>query len=80
MNRLTAGLGWAQSEWNGPQHETDLQNVLKGRSFIEYAFTEYGLPNISSAELDAALGVTTGPTVPDVVDTSPGLGEEPTQP
>jgi hypothetical protein len=48
MNRLSAGLGWQQSKWNGPQNDADLTEVLKGKSFIDYAFTAYGLPNLNA--------------------------------
>lgn len=58
MKRLSAGLGWAQSEWNGPVHESDLQELLKGQTFVEYAFTQYGLQlpsDISASQVPTPL-------------------------
>lgn len=43
LKRLSAGLGWQQSEWNGPQTAKDLEATLQGQSIFDYAFTQYGI-------------------------------------
>lgn len=43
LKRLTAGLGWSQSAWNGPETSQDLQDTLQGNTIMDYAFSEYGL-------------------------------------
>lgn len=70
LKRLTAGLGWRQSEWNGPETLEDLHAVLQGRTFLDYAFTQYGLtPD----------GTGLAPTVPgtDYPGSLGGFGETP---
>lgn len=43
LNRLTAGLGWEQSEYNGPLTEADRNRLLAGQTLFDYAFVQYGL-------------------------------------
>ena len=82
MQRLSAGLGWKQSAWNGPQNEADLQAVLKGQSFIDWAYAQTGLaPIIDATPVGQVIGPngSTDPNAPDpTIDTSPGTGSEPT--
>lgn len=63
MNRLSAGLGWKRSAYNGPMIEADLQGVLKGQTLIDYAFSQYGIPSPSDIPLSQTTAV---PTVPKV--------------
>lgn len=43
LNRLTAGLGWSQSEYNGPLTEQNRNEILAGQTLFDYAFVQYGL-------------------------------------
>lgn len=43
LARFSAGLGWSQSEWNGPQTVQDLEEQLSGNTVQEYLFSHYGL-------------------------------------
>lgn len=43
LKRLSAGLGWKQTEWNGPETIEDLQTTLQGQTIMDYAFSWYGL-------------------------------------
>lgn len=41
LTRLTAGMGWRQSEWNGPQNFEDVRSVLQGQSLREYLLDQH---------------------------------------
>jgi hypothetical protein len=60
LARFTAGLGWSQSEWNGPQTLTELEEELQGQSVQDYLFSHYGLldplPNAGSPNVIANSG------------------------
>lgn len=43
LRRITAGLGWKQSQWNGPQTAEERQQAVGSQTFFDYAFTQYGL-------------------------------------
>lgn len=51
LQRLSAGLGWEQSQYNGPE---DFTEVLQGQTILDWTFSQYGLipsatdPNVAS--------------------------------
>jgi hypothetical protein len=52
LHRITAGLGWTQSEYNGPLTVGDRNTILAGQTLFDYAFVQYGLladPNVAAA-------------------------------
>ena len=51
LERLTAGIGWQQTEYNGPETIEEVAERLGGTSIIDFAFETYGL-------LPATVGVT----------------------
>lgn len=57
LARFTAGLGWSQSEWNGPQTVEQLEEQLAGGNVQDYLFSHYGLldpiPTASSSTVIA---------------------------
>lgn len=40
LRRITAGLGWQQTEWNGPLRDDEFQQVLQGRGVLQYLFED----------------------------------------
>lgn len=60
LARFTAGLGWSQSEWNGPQTQEQLEEQLAGGNVQDYLFSHYGLldplPNPGSPTVIATPG------------------------
>lgn len=47
INRLTAGLGWQKSAWNGPLSMDEMSQALQGLSPIDYLFTEFGRAQVA---------------------------------
>lgn len=43
LARFSSGLGWSQSEWNGPQTSEALQEALQGNNVSDFMFSQYGL-------------------------------------
>lgn len=41
---LTQGLGWQQTEWNGPGGVEDLEETLAGETIYDFLFNNYGHP------------------------------------
>ena len=39
LQRISAGMGWAQSDWNGPMTITEISETLAGRTVFEYLTT-----------------------------------------
>lgn len=55
LKRLTAGLGWKQTDWNGPQTAEQLQELLGGQTLFDYSFAHYGLlPGGSNVTVEVA--------------------------
>lgn len=38
INRLTAGMGWKQTSWNGPTGTAELQDALQGQTLLQALF------------------------------------------
>lgn len=52
LERLTAGLGWQQSQYNGPDSIEAVAERLGGRTILDYAFEQYGLlPSATSPNI-----------------------------
>lgn len=41
LSRLTAGLGWKVSQWNGPRNAAELRNALDGATILQSMFGAY---------------------------------------
>jgi hypothetical protein len=47
LQRITAGMGWSQSEWNGPMTLAEVQASLNGASVFDYLFTPLPTPDFA---------------------------------
>lgn len=45
IRRISQGLGWAQTSWNGPLGIDDLQAILKGQTLQAFLFSRWGEVN-----------------------------------
>lgn len=53
LKRVSAGLGWRQTEWNGHETVQQLQDRLQGQTIMDYAFAHYGIiPNGISVSIE----------------------------
>lgn len=59
INRLTAGMGWKQTTWNGPTGTAELQDSLHGQTVLQAIFN-------GSADRPTVTGTDAG-TTPDQV-------------
>jgi len=61
LTRLTKGMGWAQSSWNGPLTDHELTTTLAGASVVGYLEAGLnGLVTTGTRPSTAATGQTTG--------------------
>lgn len=61
INRLTAGLGWTKSSWNGPLDMDDLASQMQGLTPLDFILSEYGRAQVSQV-------VDPAETAPEVSD------------
>jgi hypothetical protein len=62
LSRLTAGLGWQQTSYNGPETIEEVAARLGGTSILDFAFQSYGL--LPSTDEQGAEYVSNEPSYP----------------
>ncbi len=54
INRLTAGLGWQKSSWNGPLDLEDLAAQMQGLTPLDFILSEFGRAQVTPTTTDQA--------------------------
>ena len=75
LQRITAGMGWSQTDWNGPMTIKEVTDLLAGRTVYEYIttplpFTEYNDegPEVFSTEGNSSANSNTDTNTSDTDD------------
>jgi hypothetical protein len=80
LARLSKGLGWRQTSYNGPMNEDELTQALEGKTVGEYLTEQFGLAtDVSTAPPTGDQGASTVPSAGNPGTVTAGGGGTPDQ-